>query len=191
MLRREPLKLTPMREPSSHGIRGPLQRGRGCLLALLALAGMFGARDAGAQAITRYVRDTGNINFVTTGGTLRNSATNTCTLNATSTQTLSGIPAGTTIRNAYLYWGGSGATAAYNDTTVTLNGTAVTASRTFARTWIQRRHPTTRSSVTSPTSPSIVNAARQRHLHVRRPHREHRHAALRQQRLSPAAGRSS
>ena len=136
MLRREPLKLTPMREPSSRGIRGPRVRGRGCLLALLALAGMFGARDAGAQAITRYVRDTGNINFVTTGGTLRNSATTTCTLNATSTQTLSGIPAGTTIRGAYLYWGGSGATAAYNDTTVTLNGTGVTASRTFARTWI-------------------------------------------------------
>ena len=126
-----------MREPSSHGIRGSSSKaGRGCLLALLALAGMFGARDAGAQAITRYVRDTGNINFVTTGGTLRNSSTSTCSLNATSTQTLAGIPAGTTIRGAYLYWGGSGATAAYNDTTVTLNGTGVTASRTFARTWI-------------------------------------------------------
>jgi len=103
---------------------------------LLALAGMLGARDAGAQAITRYVRDTGKINFVTTGGTLRNSATNTCALNATSTQTLSGIPAGTTIRNAYLYWGGSAATAATNDTSVTLNGITVTSSRTFARTWI-------------------------------------------------------
>ena len=126
-----------MREPSSHGIRGSSSKaGRGCLLALLALAGVFGARDAGADPIARYVRDTGNINFVSTGGTLRNSATNTCALNATSTQTLSGIPANTTIRNAYLYWGGSGATAAYNDTTVTLNGTGVTASRTFARTWI-------------------------------------------------------
>ena len=72
-------------------------RGRGCLLALLALAGMLGARDAGAQAITRFVRDTGKINFVTTGGALRNSATNTFALNATSTRTLSGIPAGTTI----------------------------------------------------------------------------------------------
>ena len=122
-------------EPSRHGIRGLFKGGRGCLLALLALAGTFGARDASAQAITRYVRDTGNINFVTTGGTLRNSATTTCTLNTTSSQTLSGIPVGTTIRNAYLYWGGSGATAAYNDTQVTLNGTTVTASRSFARTW--------------------------------------------------------
>jgi len=102
---------------------------------LLALAGMLGARDAGADPIDRYVRDTGNINFVSTGGTLRNSATSTCALNTTSAQTLSGIPANTTIRNAYLYWGGSGATAAYNDTTVTLNGTPVTATRTFARTW--------------------------------------------------------
>jgi hypothetical protein len=125
-----------MREPSSGGIRSLLfKRSRGCLLALLAIAGMFGAGDAGAQAITRFVRDTGNINFVTTGGALRNSATNTCTLNATSTQTLSGIPVGATIRAAYLYWGGSGATAAFNDTSVTLNGSAVTASRTFARIW--------------------------------------------------------
>jgi trimeric autotransporter adhesin len=130
-----------MREPSSHGIRGPLPRmgGRGCLLALLALAGLAGVRDAGAQAITRFVRDTGRINFVTTGGSLRalpnDSVTNgaECTMNATSTQTLSGIPAGTTIRNAYLYWGGSGST---NDPNVTLNGSGVTASRNFARTWV-------------------------------------------------------
>src|SRR5688572_29926379 len=122
-----------MREPSRHGIRGPFLSGwgRGCFLALLALAGMFGARDADAQAITRYVRDTGRINFVTTGGSLRNSATNTCNLNATSTTALSGIPAGTTIRNAYLYWGGSGSL----DTSVTLNGKAVAATRTFATTY--------------------------------------------------------
>ncbi|HEY6125898.1 MAG TPA: DUF11 domain-containing protein, partial [Steroidobacteraceae bacterium] len=118
-----------MREPFGHGIRGLM--GRGCVLALLFLAS-FGAREAGAQAITRYVRDTGNINFVTTGGSLRNSATNTCTVNATSTTALSGIPATTTIRNAYLYWGGSGGTA---DTSVTLNGNSVSATRTFAATY--------------------------------------------------------
>jgi len=105
---------------------------------LLACA-LFGANDAGAQAITRFVRDTGRINFVTTGGSLRafpnDAVTNTaeCTMNATSSQTLSGIPAGTTIRNAYLYWGGSGST---NDPNVTLNGSAVTASRNFTRTWV-------------------------------------------------------
>jgi len=104
---------------------------RGCLFALLALAGLLGARDAGAQAITRYVRDTGRINFVTTGGSLRNSSTNTCNLNSTSTTALSGIPAGTTIRNAYLYWGGSGSL----DGTVTFNGSTVTATRTFSATY--------------------------------------------------------
>ncbi|MEO8018136.1 MAG: hypothetical protein ABI769_10005 [Pseudomonadota bacterium] len=118
-----------MREPSGHGIRG--LKNRGCLFALLVLA-LFGANDAGAQTITRYIRDTGHINFVTTGGSLRDSDTSTCTVNATSTTALSGIPAGTTIRDAYLYWGGSGGTA---DTSVTLNGNTVTASRTFAATY--------------------------------------------------------
>jgi uncharacterized repeat protein (TIGR01451 family) len=95
---------------------------------------LFGARDAHAQTITRFVRDTGHINFVTTGGSLRNAdnTTNACSINATSSQALSGIPVGTTIRNAYLYWGASGNAA---DTSVTLNGSAVTATRTFARTF--------------------------------------------------------
>src|SRR5205085_5047374 len=95
-----------MRVPSGRGIRG--LKSHGCpssfVLALVLLA-LFGAESAHAQAITRFVRDTGNINFVSTGGSLRNSDTNTCNLNTTSTTALSGIPAGTTIRNAYLYWG--------------------------------------------------------------------------------------
>ena len=119
-----------MREPSSRGIRGAWHRG--CLLALLALAGFAGVRDAAAQTVTRSSRETGRINFVTTCGSLRNSATNTCNLNTTSTTALSGIPAGTTIRSAYLYWGGSGGTV---DTSVTLNGTTVTAARTFTTTY--------------------------------------------------------
>jgi uncharacterized repeat protein (TIGR01451 family) len=100
----------------------------------LAACALLGARDAGAQTITRFVRDTGNINFVTTGGSLRSApnVTNACTINTTSTQALSGIPASRTVRKAYLYWGASGNTA---DTTVTLNGNNVTASRTFTRTF--------------------------------------------------------
>ncbi len=123
-----------MREVFVTGVRG--SKTRGCLFALLALA-LFGARDASAQAITRFVRDTGHINFVTTGGSMRTlpngaaGAPDQCTVGASSSQTLSGIPAGTTIRNAYLYWGGSGTT---NDTTVTFNGNTVTASRTFNTT---------------------------------------------------------
>ena len=123
-----------MRVPSSRGIRGPwFSWGRGCLFVLAACV-LLGARDAGAQAITRFVRDTGNINFVTTGGSLRNApnTSNACSINTTSTQSLSGIPATRTVRKAYLYWGASGNTA---DTTVTLNGNNVTASRTFTRTF--------------------------------------------------------
>ena len=120
-----------MREPSGHGTRGSVARG--CLFALLALV-LFGANDLQAQAITRFVRDTGNINFVTTGGSLRNSP-NTgapCTVNSTSAQQLTGIPANRTVRNAYLYWGASGNAP---DANVTLNGNSVTASRTFTRTF--------------------------------------------------------
>jgi uncharacterized repeat protein (TIGR01451 family) len=121
-----------MREVSGPGIRG--FKSPGCLFVLVVLA-LFSGRETHAQAITRYVRDTGNINFVTTGGSLRTQDNNgnSCAMGATSSQNLSGIPVGTTIRNAYLYWGGSGSTA---DTSVTLNGSTVTATRTFARTWV-------------------------------------------------------
>ena len=105
--------------------------------------GLLCGRDASAQAITRFVRDTGNINFVTTGGSLRtqDNTCNSCLMGADQLAELSGIPAGTTIRNAYLYWGGSGA--AGTDSSVTLNGTTVNASRTFARTWVNggTNHP--------------------------------------------------
>lgn len=117
--------------PSVHGTRG--ERARGCLpsLAMLVLC-VFGAGTAQAQAISRYVRDTGNINFVTTGGSMRNSPNtgSPCTINSTSARALSGIPLGRTVRNAYLYWGASGNTP---DTSVTLNGIIVNASRSFAR----------------------------------------------------------
>jgi uncharacterized repeat protein (TIGR01451 family) len=97
-----------------------------CLLACAASAG------AQVAPITRSARFIGNINFVATGGSLRSSATNTCTVNTTSTAAVSGIPAGSTITAAYLYWGGSGATV---DSSVTLNGTAVAAGRTFTTTF--------------------------------------------------------
>lgn len=87
---------------------------------------------ASAQAITRFARFTGTINFVATGGSLRTSATDACAVGTSSTQTLAGIPAGASIVAAYLYWGGSGATV---DTNVTLNGQAVAAQRTFAATF--------------------------------------------------------
>jgi uncharacterized repeat protein (TIGR01451 family) len=92
--------------------------------------------QAGAQAapITRSARFIGDINFVATGGSLRTQPNtgNACTVGATRTAAVSGVPAGSTILAAYLYWGGSGATV---DASVTLNGGAVTANRTFTTTF--------------------------------------------------------
>lgn len=121
-----------MRVPFGPGTRG--KRARGCLLALLAWAS-FGATASFAQGIgtTPYIRETGRVNFVTTGGSLRNSSTNTCTVTGSSTTALTGVPTvgTTTIVGAYLYWGGSGSL----DGTVTFNGSTITAQRTFSTTY--------------------------------------------------------
>jgi uncharacterized repeat protein (TIGR01451 family) len=104
------------------------------LLLLASFLGLMGAAPAFAQiGTTQFVRETGRVNFVSTGGSLRNSATSTCSLTASSTTALSGMPAvGTnTIRGAYLYWGGSGSV----DNSVTFNGATVTADRTFTTTY--------------------------------------------------------
>ncbi len=52
----------------------------------------------------------GTHNYVMTGGSLRTASntTNACSVTTTRTAALSGIPAGSTIVAAYLYWGGSG-----------------------------------------------------------------------------------
>lgn len=101
------------------------------LLALLALT--FLSVSVQATPIARYARFTGNYNYVVTGGSLRaepNSG-NECAVGSSSSQALSGIPVGSSIVAAYLYWGGSGST---TDTSVTLNTSTVTASRTFTST---------------------------------------------------------
>ena len=113
-------------------------------IGLLALAALLEATPAFAQAqtpITRSQRFSGYINFVTTGGSLRTQSNtgDACALGATSTQALSGVPAGTTILAAYLYWGGSASTtgggATVIDSSVTLNGATVNANRTFTATY--------------------------------------------------------
>ncbi|HZF16813.1 MAG TPA: DUF11 domain-containing protein [Steroidobacteraceae bacterium] len=84
-----------------------------------------------AAPIARFARFVGHINTVATGGALRDQPNtgNACSLaNNPSSNALSGIPAGSTIAAAYLYWGGSGATV---DSQVSLNGVTVNASRTF------------------------------------------------------------
>jgi uncharacterized repeat protein (TIGR01451 family)/fimbrial isopeptide formation D2 family protein len=54
----------------------------------------------------------GNHNYVATGNTLRTQSNNgdSCAVGTSSNATVSGIPAGSTVVAAYLYWGGSGTT---------------------------------------------------------------------------------
>ena len=109
----------------------------GLLFLLLAFAG----GDAHAQSVdvpvSRSARFTGKINFVTTGGSLRSQPNtgNACTVGTSSSGALTGMPAGTSVVAAYLYWGGSATTtgggAIVVDSSVTLNGATVTANRTF------------------------------------------------------------
>ncbi len=111
---------------------------------VLLVCALLGAAPALAGTpITLFQSFAGNIQFTGTAGTLR-AASNTggganpaCRLNATGTGVLSGIPASATIRAAYLYWAGSGATV---DSVVTLAGpggsAAITADRTFTETYV-------------------------------------------------------
>ena len=102
---------------------------------LLSLCLLLVAGPAAAQTpVTLFQSFVGHVNYQATGGSLRTQPNtgNACALAPSSTATLTGIPAGAAIRAAYLYWGGSGSTA---DATVALNGTALTAGRTFTATY--------------------------------------------------------
>jgi uncharacterized repeat protein (TIGR01451 family) len=106
------------------------------LLLLLAVLEVAPAYAQTQTPIARSQRFSGNINFVATGGSLRTQPNtgDACAVATTSSQTLSGVPAGTSIVAAYLYWGGSTTTSGGSpvvDPTVSLNGASVTATRTF------------------------------------------------------------
>jgi len=105
---------------------------------LVPTSALAGTTPALFQSFPR-TGDPDTINFVTTGNTLRagnnaggnNSASSLLSglsgnpVDAgSSSATVSGIPAGSTILAAYLYWAGSGSTTDY---TVTLNGISVSA----------------------------------------------------------------
>lgn len=105
--------------------------------ALAVLALLVGAVPSyGDTSVTLYQSLAGNINITGTGGTLRTNpdGVDSCSVTNNGSMTLSGIPAGATVRKAFLYWAGSGGDpvggvpADYN---VTFNGTPVTADRTF------------------------------------------------------------
>ncbi len=103
--------------------------------ALLSLCLLVWAPAATAQTVDLFQGFVGNLNFETTGGSLRlaPNTSNSCSVGTSSTNPLNNIPATATITAAYLYWAGSGSTV---DSTVTLNGTTVTADETFFQTFV-------------------------------------------------------
>ncbi|MCR9278628.1 MAG: hypothetical protein NXH85_11690 [Pseudomonadaceae bacterium] len=94
------------------------------------MVGAAGNIAADPVSLTPNLTFAGNVDFTVTAGSLRtqSNAGNSCAVGSTDTQNLSGIPAGSTIVAAYLYWAGSGPTI---DSTVTFNGSTVNADRTF------------------------------------------------------------
>jgi uncharacterized repeat protein (TIGR01451 family) len=98
---------------------------------------------ASAQNIQLYKSYAGNLAFKLNGNSLRN-ATNECQALTQSSSSVS-IPAGSTLKAAYLYWSGSG----QQDTSVTLNGSQVNASVTYNLTVDNRNYFSSRADVTS------------------------------------------
>ena len=93
---------------------------------------------AGAMAgtpITLYQSFAGNINYLTTGATLRTqpNSGDPCAVVRRNTAVLSGLPAGATIRVAYLYWAGSydNAQGRPPDYNIRFEGVNLAADRTF------------------------------------------------------------
>jgi len=85
-----------------------------------------------AQTIELYAQFNGRYDFVFVGNTMNLAENGTgaaCVINSISSATLT-LNASSTIEKAYLYWAGSG----NGDFDVNLNGTALTASRTFGLT---------------------------------------------------------
>jgi uncharacterized repeat protein (TIGR01451 family) len=115
---------------------GRLARRAGRLIALALLAA---APSLAGTPISLFRSYAGNVQFTGTAGTLRSqpNSVNSCSLNASGSGALNGVPAGATIVAAHLYWAGSGTTI---DSTVTFARSggpsqAVTASRTFTETY--------------------------------------------------------
>ena len=99
------------------------------LLAIVGQAMVAPSVFAGTALSTKETFD-GKVNYTVTGGTLRSNpdAINACSLHDNSTAQLSGIPDDATVKKAYLYWAGSGATV---DDNITFDGTSLTADKTY------------------------------------------------------------
>jgi uncharacterized repeat protein (TIGR01451 family)/fimbrial isopeptide formation D2 family protein len=112
---------------------GRLRRRLASLLAGVVLLAAFMAPAAAAPAISNTKSLAGNINYVVTGGSLRTqpNAIDPCAVQATSSAAISGVPAGATIRAAYLYFVGDGDTPDYG---ITFNGYALSADAQYTDT---------------------------------------------------------
>lgn len=99
-------------------------------VALLLISPSLVPSTAIAEGLSSTESFTGKINYTVTGGTLRNNPDeiDACSLNATSTASLSNLPNGVNISKAYLYWSGSGASV---DNQVNFAGSLLTADKTY------------------------------------------------------------
>lgn len=99
-------------------------------VALLLISPSLVPSTAIAESLNSTESFTGKINYTVTGGTLRNNPDeiDACSLNATSTASLSNLPNGVNISKAYLYWSGSGASV---DNQVNFAGSLLTADKTY------------------------------------------------------------
>ena len=96
----------PPRMPPASIRRSRARAWRWLLALLLALTGAPLLAQTTDVPVTAPQRFTGKVNFVTTGGSLRRQSNtgNACDVGNSSTAALTGIPAGTTVVAAYLYW---------------------------------------------------------------------------------------
>jgi uncharacterized repeat protein (TIGR01451 family) len=117
-----------------------LSRATFALCAVVAALYLAPATAAWADTpVTLYKSFAGNINITGTGGTLRTQRDtadggNSCTVTNSGSIQLLGVPTGSSIVAAYLYWAGSGGDpvgGVGTDYNVTFNGVAIGADRTY------------------------------------------------------------
>ncbi len=106
---------------------------------------------AHAQEIALYRSYAGNMSFALTGNTMRSGADG-CTALSDSAAVLS-LPAGSTLKAAYLYWSGSG----QPDNSVTLNGAQVNAGVSYTLSVENRPYYSNRADITSRISASTAS----------------------------------
>ncbi len=81
---------------------------------ILVILGLFAGHSLSAQTtVSLFKSYAGNINYIATGASLRSAsnASNPCTVVTSASQSVPGMPSGSTIVAAYVYWCGSYSTA--------------------------------------------------------------------------------